>query len=238
MEILGKAFFTLALLAGLVSCASEEKTPTLNPDTVYKRDMVLSVNGIKGDGVLVVPQKDVHKMHIIAQGDLDLFTFTTCHREESTENASNVTTRAGLFRRTIEKKREIDLEYTPTIIERSGGCPVYVGGYEQEKGRHSWGLIDFETDDAKLPATLSCNGATVESNGVSICQSRNGLIQAIRFKSSVRVSPEPECDLGKTAGDYFEFSIKKGQCVYAFMDADKKIHRLTTIGYELIPIRK
>lgn len=236
MEILAKSLTLFALLV-LTSCASVEKTVSLNPDTIYKRDMIITVDGKTSEGVLVVPVKETHDIHVIAQGDLDLFTFTTCHREETAENASNVTEVRGIFRRKIEKKKEIKLPYRPTPIEKDGGCPVYLGGYEQEKGRHSWGLIDFETPEAVLPATLFCNGKEIQSNGVSICQSRHGLVQGIQFPSVVKVSPNVGCELNTKEADYFEFPIRKGQCVYAFMDKDRKIHRLTTIGYELIPIR-
>ena len=200
--------------------------------------MLITIDGVTAEGVLVVPQKDVSKMIIVAQGDLDLFTFQTCHREEIAEDAGNVVERRGLFRRKIVKKREIELEYRPNFIEKSGGCPVYVGGFEQEKGRHSWGIVDFETSDSTLPADVFCNGEGKKSKGVAICQSRVGLIQAIKFSSPVKVKHTPACDIGVSEGTYFEFPIVKGQCVYAFYNPDKKIHRLTTIGYEQIPIRK
>lgn len=238
MEILEKIFLGF-LLCLLPSCSNTSNIiQPLNPETIYKRDMIVSVNGLNGDGVLVVPRNITYKLHITAQGDLDLFTFTTCHREETAEDAANVTERSGIFRRQITKKREIKLDYSPTKIEQSGGCPVFLGGFEEQKGRHSWGLIDFEGPDTVLPATVYCNGKETKANGVSICQSREGLIQGIKFEQKVFVSPDAPCDLGKTSGDYFEFQIRKGTCVYAFMDAQQRVHRFTTLGYEMVPIRK
>lgn len=222
----------------LISCSSVAPTDRLNPDLIYKRDMIINIDGVVREGVMVVPEKMKHSLYITAQGDLDLFTLTTCHREEASENAWNVSER-GLFRRKIDKKREIKIEYIATDIERKGGCPIFLGGYEQEKGRHSWGVIDFETSEAKLPAILRCNGETISSNGVSICQSREGLIQSIEFQTETRVIPDKDCSIGSDKGTTFTFALKKGQCVYAFQEVStKKIHRLTTIGYELIPIRK
>jgi len=222
------------------SCSTKSIPDKLNPDVIYKRDMTIVIDGVEKIGVAVVPMKDTHKIHITAQGDLDLFTFTTCHREETAENAWNVTGRSsGLFKRTIDKKREIKMEYTPTEIEKRGGCPIFLGGYEQEKGRHSWGAIDFETPEATLTARLSCNGEESTANGVSICQSREGLIQVIEFPTETKVLPSKGCEIGMEKAVTYSFSLVKGHCVYAFMEiATKKIHRLTTIGYELIPIRK
>ena len=230
----GICFFALLFLT---SC-SVPVIDKLNPDVVYKRDMSVTVDGVTSEGVLVVPYKDSHKFHIVAQGDLDLFTFTTCHREEVAEDASNVSETRGLFKRKIEKKREIKLDYKPTLIENTGACPVQLGGYEQKGGRHSWGFVDFESPSAKLQAKVYCNGQEIKANGVSVCQSRMGLLQAIEFEEEVYVAPTKECDFGIEKAKFFKFPIKKGQCVYAFMTKTFEIHRLTTLGYELVPIRK
>lgn len=239
MENLAKAILILCFVLTFVSC-SQNNFESVSAEVFYKRDMILEVNGVKGEGVVVAPLSPSISFYVIARGDLDLFTFTTCHREETAEDAGNVSSSQGswIFKRTITKKREVKSTFSPTPIEAEGGCPILLGGYEQEKGRHSWGFVDFETPDAVLPATLSCNGSVIKSKGVSICQARAGLIQSIKFENQVKVSPEPGCELGKAAGDFFEFPISKGQCVYAFMDAEAKVHRLTTLGYEQILIRK
>jgi hypothetical protein len=239
MESLEKAFLILIFMIGLVSC-NQNSYQTVEAEVFYKRDMILEVNGVKGEGVVVAPLSSSIPFYVVARGDLDLFTFTSCHREETAENAGNVTESQGswIFKRTITKKREVKLTFSPTEIENVGGCPILLGGYEQEKGRHSWGFVDFETPDAALPASVSCNGVTTKSKGVSICQARAGLIQSIRFASQVKVSPDAGCEIGATESDYFEFSIPKGQCVFAFMESTGRIHRLTTLGYEQILIRK
>jgi len=201
--------------------------------------MILNIDGHEVEGVLVVPQKEVNEFHVEARGNLDLLTFTTCHREETAESAWNVSERRGwLFKRKIDKKREVKISYKATEIEKSGGCPVFIGGYEKKEGRHSWAFVDFETDEAKLPAKIFCNGSEYNAGGVSACQSKMGLIQAIKFAEDVSVMPDADCSIGLTSGNYFEFPIKKGQCVYAFISASGKIHRLTTIGYEKILIRE
>ena len=53
----------------------------------------------------------------------------------------------------------------------------------------------------------------------------------------MRVSPDKKCPLPKTEGKEFVFPIKKGECVYVFMNSAGEIHRLTTIGYEGVLIR-
>jgi len=241
MENLEKAFLTLLFFTTLAlnSGCNTQSNPNISNEIFYKRDMILEVNGMKGEGVLVVPHASSNAFYVTARGDLDLFTFTTCHREETTEDAGNINERVGwVFKRTITKKREIKFNYIPSPIEAEGGCPVLLGGYEELKGRHSWGMVDFETPDATLPAVLACNGQVIKANGVSICQARVGLIQTITFATEVKVSPAPGCELGKIAGAKFEFETPRGQCVFAFISPDARIHRLTTLGYEQVLIRK
>lgn len=223
----------------LVSCSSDQM-PTVKTDVVYKKDMAIKYDGVSYVGVAVLPESSSYDIHIIAKGDLDLFTFTNCHRDENSENAWNVTetSRNFIFKKTTSLKKEIKLTFKPTPLEKDGVCPVFIGGFEEEKGRHSWGLIDFEDANHKLIGSMECNGELNTSTGVSICQSRAGLIQRITFGVKVRVLPEAECDLGKTEGESFEFGIKKGQCVYAFMSDSGALHRLTTFGYEQVLIRK
>ena len=119
-------------------------------------------------------------------------------------------------------------------------CPAQLGGYERGKGRHSWAFVDFEHPELDLTAIVSCNGARHNSRGVSICQSKAGLIQEIQFQEKV-LWPEKNTCIKMTSKDEktFRFSMPKGQCVFRFMtkENEEKFYRLTTIGYEKILIR-
>lgn len=231
-------FVFLALLAACGESTSSKPVQTVVEDPIYRRDMAINVDGVIYDGVGVLPARDVYKIHVQAQGNLDLFTFETCHREEVTEKAWNVegTERWLFFKRKIEKKREVKLEFRATPLEKDY-CPIILGGYEEKGGRHSWAFLDVQTKEAKLAAELSCNGEFRPSYGVSVCQAKAGLVQSIKFLVPVKVNPSAECDLGKSEGDFFEFAISRGQCVYAFKSADGQIHRLTTIGYDQVKVR-
>lgn len=216
----------------LSACAS---APYMEADSkvFYKRDMKLNVNGFKGDGVLVVPKADKYSFDVKAKGDLDLFTMDTCHREETKEDVGE-----GLFK--DDKRAKFD--YKPgNNIESSSACPVRLGGYERANGRHSWAYIDFETDDAKLPALVKCNGNTYNSRGVTICQSKVGLIQEIIFPEETIVNPAPGCEMPRPADlKTYRFNMSARECVFNFMEKKKpnREHRLSTIGYEAVLLRK
>lgn len=210
------------LLSGFASSPKQE----LDPKKLYRQDIDLVVNGVRGDGVMVVPQADKYQISGVAKGTLDLLTITTCHRDISWSPG----------------KKEFVYEYVPRrSIEGSRACPILIGGYDK-KGQHSWGIIEQENKDLfQMEAFLACNGSGKRFSGVSICQSRAGLIQVIEFDSPVKYSPDPSCPLPAPIedGKRFEFPIVRGTCVYAFKDmASDKYHRLLTYGYESVLLRE
>lgn len=233
---------TLALLRWAVlglfaaffsSCTSVPQK--LDVNAFYKRDMKITVNDYKGEGVLVVPHsEDGYKFEIKAKGKLDLFTFTTCHREISKEEAGQ----GGIF----GDRKKVKLDYIPSHgLETGTLCPVHLGGYERIKGRHSWGYVDFEGPENTLPARVLCNGNQYNARGVSICQAKVGLIQEISFPVDVLYSEDPGCPLQITSSDdkrFFRYTPTVDTCVFVFMDDDERAHRHTVIGYEHLLIRE
>lgn len=227
MKIGFKIFFLF-----FFSCTSVPQK--LDPDLFYKRDMQISINGHQGEGVLVIPRAPSYNFDIKAQGKLDLFTFTTCHREQTKEQAGD----RGWFKDASHRR----FKFIPAPIEAELlACPAQLGGYERIKGRHSWAFVDFEHPSLTLPAFLSCNGAQHNTRGVSICQSKAGLIQEIRFTEKVLWPQENTCiKLVSDDEKRFRFKMPKGQCVFRFVTKsnEEKYHRLTILGYEKILIRE
>ncbi len=214
------------------SCASTSQE--LDPKVFYKRDMQVKVNGLKGDGILVVPRKTSYNFDITAQGKLDLFTFSTCHREQTREKAG----KKGWF---ADKKRR-KLTYVPAPIEAEpASCPVELGGFEKKKGRHSWAFIDFEHPETNLMAHIACNGNVYKSNGVTVCQAYAGSIQEITFTRPVLAAEKNVCTILKSKNSKkFRYKMPKGRCTFRFVTktGEEKWHRLTTLGYEKILIRE
>jgi len=196
----------------------------LKDGVIYKRDMQICLDGKCEEGVIVAPRKGYYEFKIEAHGNLDLFTFSTCHREETTERHSK--------KKWFRSNRKVKGTYYPSPGIEDGHCPVYIGGYDI-KNRHSWAFADFEDPEYTLKAKLHCNGSYREFNGVSVCQSRVGLIQVVEFDELVTVDA---CGL-KGSGKKFEFKIPRGECV-AVIFGQKTMHRLTLIGYDKIIVRR
>ena len=215
----------LPLLLGVLvtlcaSCASV--TQKLTPETFYQRDVDLVINGLHGVGTLVVPMAPKYDIQITTAGKSDVFVFSTCHREEKGENLGG----------------RVHWTYVPSVLESQGGCPASIGSYSKD-GRHAWAYIDFFTPEATLEADVACNGQIYHSKGVTVCQAKTGLTEEIRFAEDTRVMPDPGCELGTAGPRVFDFPIRHGICVYAFMgQVSGKVHRLTTLGYSGVLVRQ
>lgn len=226
-------FLTL-LFASFLFNGCTDVTHSAKPDVYYKRDAKLSYGGRDYLGVAILPRAATYRLQFSFSGDLDLFTLRTCHREITQEEFGG----GGIFNR---KQKQVEITYEPQPgIESGTYCPVEIGGYDAEKGRHSWGFIDFEGPTETLSGLVKCNGIRQVFNGVSVCQSLEGLAQEIVFPVDARFAPS-EC-LSPETKDNRTFRIypPKGRCIYVFreMGGDGRFHRLTTIGYESILVRK
>lgn len=222
----------LFLLTGCVSQQTNFSDENFK-NSFYKKDMKIAVNGFKSTGTLVVPKANMYNFEFESYGDLDLFTFTTCHREISKEEAGE----RGIF----GNKKKTKVPYLPNSMEYTA-CPIDVGGYDADKGRHSWGFITVETEKHQLPANVQCNGEVYNSRGTTVCQARSGLVQSLEFEAEVVFVLDKSCnDLKFTYKDkLFTYTMNRGTCVHYFKEikAPNRIHELTTFGYEKILIRK
>lgn len=224
------------LIAALMLCgcsALERSGVSIGGDAFPKRDVQLEFEGQRFTGVAVLPARDAYTITMEFPGELNLFTFGDCHMDHSEEDAGS-----GEW---LRKKNKITYKYAPRFPKEGEYCPVIIGGYEAStEARNAWGFIDFESRKETLPAHLECNGGVIEANGVSVCQAKAGLWQRVTFPVEVDISPDEACPMAKSDDSKtFKFKIAKGFCVYAFVSKDgKQRHRLSTLGYDKILIRK
>jgi len=214
----------IAFLLVLSACVTTQPKIDIEAikEKLYRKDMEIQANDYKGHGVLVVPSETKYKIKIKALGNLDLFTFQSCHREITQEDAG----KKGGFLGIGRDKKLAQLEFAPSKgIEDKGVCPIDIGGYEKKKGRHSWGAIILENSKFTLPSVTKCNGQTTQYRGTSACQSRAGLIQRIEFTVPIDYNLDPSCQyegVRLTNERIFQYQIPEGQCVTYFREKDGK----------------
>ena len=191
-----------------------------DPDKYYRKSMDLTVNGVSGRGMLVAPLSD--EGYLIEGGfdaAINYLEIESCHRYDLLEHSDD----------------EFVYEYNQNDFERSGLCYVLITGLSNT-GFHSWGLIEFKNDKENLDADVFCNGQLTKTAGVSVCQSKVGKTQAIRFGEKVRV--RSTCNTATKTKDQmtYVYDIQEGLCSYLFT-VSGNVHRLTTFGYDEVLLK-
>lgn len=218
-------FFLSALL--FIGCATVSEK--LDPKVFYKRDIGIIYNKQTFSGVASLPYANNYNLKFTSTGKMDLITIASCHGEKVDEKAG----KSGFF---IEGET---YEYFHNPIKEDKVCDLDVGVYEAILGRHGWAHIVFGSPRYILAASLYCNGAAVGSSGVSICQSKSGLYQQIKFSEPVKVGFTSPCPKLESKDDMlFEFPISSKECDYYFGTKDGRYHRMVTVGYDSVPLRK
>lgn len=234
--------YLIILVLFLVGCAGNHIRPELSADIAYQKDLKLDVSVWLDDdwketktinGMGVVRKATGYKVKVYAPGDVDMMTILSCHREWKTPSPKR---KGGWF-----QKKFYEFKVFPTQeIEVQRACPMEIGVYEKDKGRHGWGLIVPENERENMMATVKCNGETIVYGGTSVCQAKKGLMQKIEFEKRVVATQMAGCGI-QVPDDKknWSFIMPPGECVIFFVDEKNpnNVHKLVTYGYDVIPIR-
>lgn len=226
-------YYLLPLLSILGSCSSA--IPNVDPSVTYRPNMTMKVGDTEYIGAVVLPHpamalpvmgvssgtrdKSSIVFELSGHGKFDLFTAETCAREDFAEKLGSST----------------EYSYSPTALE-ADYCPLEFSGFDQ-KGRHSFGFIDFQDDTAQLRGTLDCNAQHQVWPGVSVCVIKAGKELQLHFDEKVVFDPDANCKFENMSPDngVVWFTAMPGKCVYAFHGIISGMtHRLTVIGYQKI----
>lgn len=217
-----KFIFSLLFLA---SCATVGQSPSLMSTTpiTYKKTLALVINDEKIEGAGSVPMATTYRVEAQFPAKPEIIKISTCHKEIIYENPETKT----FFLWSVRG------------IEDTGYCPIRIDAIDLG-GMNSSAFIDLQNEE--LQATIMCNGDTVNSKGVSVCQGKIGLSQRILFLEPVTYEKmSQDCsDLTPMAqfGIGYDFDIPRGECVYIFHSAkNNTFHRLSTLGYSDILLK-
>lgn len=218
-----KLTILMALL--LTGCASTQQPTTSGPLYKYRANMQITVDGKAFDGMAVTAlgEKDIS---IVSQAALNLLRITTCHRDFSVEKVDK-----GWFG---GASKTFTYHYKPTLEESQGVCPMYIQAVSKDLVT-DWGYLYFRTDET-LPAQMDCNGTSWSFSGTSVCQTKAGLDQAIRFDHAVKYEADAACKITAVSDKEFKIRGSLGFCYAEFSDG-KAWHRMILLGYDTVLVR-
>lgn len=210
----------LLSILSLFSCINE--ISNIPDGTHFRKELEMEVNGITGVGTMVVPASIKYTIKIKMDERSERIKLSTCHRDYDIKKSGWTGRKNHVF------------EFFPaTDIENEGYCPIFIAAFDLQ-GQHAWGMVEIK--NRGLIAHLYCNGSSFKKTGVSLCQSREGLLQRISFLENVDfASDDKSCEIMTQNKKVFDIPLRSGICVYVFRNRkQKKIHRLTTFGYNKV----
>ena len=206
--------------------------PSINQNikfkTQYRKDLDFKINSTSFKGVAVPNIADKYEIEVNSPFKLDLLKIETCHRELSIEGAY-------YKKRILKNKKVYKFSFKPIEIEQD--CIIEISALSK-KNTYSFGFIVLNSGFYNIKAENFCNGSKVISLGVSACQSKQGLVQLIKFKEPVIANSN--CPINKIGHNKYQYEIQKNHCVYLFTSKNvlkRRVHKLHTYGYEKIILR-
>ncbi len=125
----------------LIAACSEGGGVPLNEE--FKKTLKVTVNGLNGSGILVVPKAPNYDIAVSLDERAELIKLTTCHREIIVERTS--------FASKASHKVSFKIQ---SGLENEGFCPINIGAFDKQ-GQHAWGLIEIKNGAVKAPFFFS-----------------------------------------------------------------------------------
>lgn len=206
-------------------------------DDIWCPDLI--VNGYQGTAVLDL-QRD-NELEISSPIDLEYFILRNGKRTRTKEREMRI--ERGIFNLPIgwdrslrHRDRTFKFTYTPNAKEKDAALEM-IG--VDSNSRQSVAYVDWNSKDRTLEANVYCNGTVYRSKGTTLCASFMGDEQHIDFLEPVVYTYQsPDCIYFPSAGQQFMWAKAGGQiCTHLFRAKDK-IHRLTTITCNRMPVRQ
>lgn len=252
---LGFILFILCILGimatVLTGCVSGQLA-TKDPLYRYRADMKITVDGVKFDGMGVTTLDGPKTITIKSKARLDLLKISSCHREFVKEK---IDYEKGWFGLGGKSAIDYTFVYEPQPIEKEFHCPLYIEAFQQSDLTRigtmaAWGYLAFRTKNNEgiyrenLPATMECNGGAKTFKGISACQARAGMEQAISFDEPIsEYLGNSLCKITKVNEKEFRVRSDVGFCQATFRGTTfqgkkRRAHRLVLLGYEDILVRR
>lgn len=208
----------ILLLCAYIQPSCAHNTSTFQLEKTYRKDLIFYDEKGQHEGIYVADKMPSYHFRIRFSEKPRLMKIRSCHRELVFDNPG----------------KHLDFTYEPEtgLEDTIDPCFLELASFTKE-GYNQTALIDFHRDEA-LVGTLTCNGKRIETTGVSICQTRAGLLQRMEFEHPVIAEGLSSCPKIQDRAMTFIFPVSIGICLYFFYDG-KNFHKLVTFGYDDVP---
>lgn len=223
----------LLLLIVVMGCTSSQ-LQTQDPLVYYKNDLSFKFEGDKYFGPTVLPYREEYELTFIGHDRIHFFIFTTCARQVVIE----------------KNKKKHKIIYRPELEKGKVACPAYVAAFSKS-GRHAQTVIMFEDPRYDLEATQTCNGSKSREKGVSICETKEGLLARLEFDeevtqgAAIKGSPTRRPDVGACPklptkdNKTFNYMVANRECYNIFIGKKSRKKYITlNIGHEQVAVRE
>lgn len=220
---------------------SSPETTDRTPIYVYRADLRVNVDDtwFTGVGVTVSNSdkgyKDIYVESLI---NLDRVEIQTCAREDVCQVGKDCdlnlfTVDTGWFG---QAGRRMTYRYWPGDVELGENCPLHIRVYDK-RVLAAWFFLGFR-NGYDLKAKFTCNGVTEPYAGLSVCQTKKGLIQRISFESPPqKFKADDACNMIQLEDKKtFEIRPSLGLCTGDFY-LDGHWHGMDVIGYDEVLVR-
>jgi len=214
LEMKSKLIYILVSLLVVGGCAlSPTDFSNPNPETFYQRKLQFEIDGKEHVGYAIVDLKGKYNFKVMPNNSAELMRVITCHREMFFEDPGS----------------KFKFQFIPTSLELKEVCSMDLGSFDTKR-QHEWAHIEFRLHERILVET-TCNGTTSKQFGVSVCQSKHGLLQQITFPMKIKY--KSNCAMLETLDDQvFQYRAPKGFCQIVFYVSSDVYHRHIIMGYE------
>tara|TARA_R100000781_G_scaffold105913_1_gene69795 strand:+ start:3790 stop:4476 length:687 start_codon:yes stop_codon:yes gene_type:complete len=187
--------------------------------TNYKKDLDFVVNNKSFKGIAVPKLSKSYLIEIETPFKINYVKIESCHREVVLRNVYHK-------KRIIKNRKKFQFNYKPIGIEKE--CILFISALN-EAGKGRFAQILFQAKQYNIKAINFCNGQETTAKGVSLCQSKKGLVQMIHFDEDLEV--RSTCPIMSYKGKKnFKYEPESGDCVFLFMGKDR-LHKLVSYGY-------
>lgn len=224
-----KSFVISALLMSALSGCASVKSAMNDSYTSYRAEMFFAIGTRSYRGLALAPPAASTTVTLTSPIPLDRLEISSCGRHEVYREVDK---RSGWFGKT-SSGYEMAYTYKPTEQEATGMCPLMFQAFSKE-AQKAWGMLFFKSDQG-LSSVMYCNGVKWEFSGLSVCQTKAGLEQMLKFEVPVKYEASPECSIATTDNKTFMVRSRNEFCKASFSDGHL-FQDMVLLGYKQVVI--